>query len=111
MELSKEFKNKTLGYMLKNRYGLSFTKIQLIMAKLNINPKQLVKKLKKKDLDNISNLLINWNQIDYVLKNKIFFNKKHLIEIKSYRGLRYLLNYPANGQRTRSNAKTVKKLK
>lgn len=38
------------------------------------------------------------------------FNKKKLIEIKLYRGIRKIKGFPVRGQRTRSNGKTAKKL-
>jgi small subunit ribosomal protein S13 len=42
------------------------------------------------------------------------FNKKNilkLVELNTYRGRRHKLGYPVRGQRTRSNARTAKKLR
>jgi len=43
-------------------------------------------------------------------KNKIL-EKQNLVDLKHYRGLRKLKGFPVRGQRTRSNAKTAKKIK
>jgi small subunit ribosomal protein S13 len=111
MEFLEKNKNKILKYVLKNYYGLSLSKILLILSKLKLNQNSLVKDLKKSDSFKLMEILSQWNHLDFVIENKIFFNKKHLKEIKSYRGLRHTLHYPLNGQRTRANAKTVKFLR
>lgn len=35
---------------------------------------------------------------------------KNFIELKSYKGQRHVLNLPVRGQRSRSNARTIKRL-
>jgi small subunit ribosomal protein S13 len=42
-------------------------------------------------------------------KTKILKNIRFLIKIKCIKGLRHKLGFPVRGQRTRTNAKTVKK--
>jgi small subunit ribosomal protein S13 len=42
------------------------------------------------------------------LRKEILLNKKRLIEIKSYRGLRHRKGLPVRGQRTHTNARTRK---
>jgi small subunit ribosomal protein S13 len=44
------------------------------------------------------------------LKQQISNCKKHLLNIKSYRGIRHNYGFPIRGQRTRTNAKTSKRL-
>ena len=55
---------------------------------------------------NANSLLELSNQRD--LKEEKSVNISHLKSIKSYKGLRHSLRFPVRGQRTRSNAKTVK---
>jgi small subunit ribosomal protein S13 len=43
------------------------------------------------------------------LKNEIKERVAFLIKLKSFKGLRHILRYPARGQRTHTNAKTRKK--
>jgi small subunit ribosomal protein S13 len=42
------------------------------------------------------------------LRREVTMNIKRLTEIGSYRGLRHRRHLPARGQRTRTNARTVK---
>lgn len=62
-------------------------------------------KLKLVRLIENSKLLINSD-----LKRLVNMEQKKLVNIKSYRGLRKLKGFPVRGQRTRSNARTAKKL-
>lgn len=48
---------------------------------------------------------------DSELKRLISVEKEKFLELKCYKRNRFLLNLPAHGQRTRSNAKTRRKLK
>jgi small subunit ribosomal protein S13 len=53
--------------------------------------------------------------LNFVLANDLkrlkLLRKQHLINIKSYRGLRRKKGFPVRGQRTHTNAKTAKKLR
>lgn len=42
-------------------------------------------------------------------KNKIFKNILRYKKIRNYRGMRHILRLPVRGQRTHTNAKTIKK--
>lgn len=62
--------------------------------------------------DNLDKLLIvlKKNKEEYKT-NFIKTNINRLIKLNCYRGVRHRLGFPVRGQRTRSNAKTAKKLK
>ena len=69
----------------------------------DLSDKQVVKLLQI--IEN-SNVLVNTS----LKKHKeLFF--KHLVDVKSYRGLRRLRGLPVRGQRTHTNAKTIKRKK
>jgi len=42
------------------------------------------------------------------LKIKLDVRRSKLVDMKSYRGLRYMSGLPVNGQRTQTNARTCK---
>ncbi|MGX7589525.1 30S ribosomal protein S13 [Candidatus Vidania fulgoroideorum] len=77
-----------------NNLKIKFKKVK----EINNHEKIQVLKLLKKKLVGID------------LKKSIFLNIKRLIRIKSYRGSRHLKKLPSRGQRTRTNAKTVKRI-
>jgi small subunit ribosomal protein S13 len=70
-------------------------------------------RIKEKEKDAISALIeTNVNLIiKDDLKNEINKNIKKLKKIKAYKGFRHKLKLPVRGQRTKTNAKTRKKIK
>ena len=94
---------------LKKNYGINYIKINLIFTILKLNKNINLKKISKLEQKNLNHLLLIWKSLEHILKNKLFFNVKRLKEIKSYRGFRHSMKYPVRGQRTRTNAKTIKK--
>ena len=78
--------------------------------KSGLNTKKNLKFLKPKQ-----NLEINKNFINESIGKKLSNSSKENIEflfkIKTYRGIRHKLKYPARGQRTHTNAKTKQKFK
>lgn len=103
--------NKSLRYNFFNVYGLNKSNSNYICKSMGISSnfktinlnQKLIKKLNK--IVNEKSFLINND-----LKKKNIFLLKKIVDIKLYKGLRRLNGYPIKGQRTRTNAKTAKKL-
>ena len=57
--------------------------------------------------DNLNKILVKLNTNE----NSVKININRLIKVGSYRGSRHKFGFPVRGQRTRSNAKTARKLK
>lgn len=110
MEIQKTNKKFKFLKFLKSFYGVSFTKSRLICTILKVNPQIKLGKVTLREFNNVKKLLKNWNCVEYILKNDVYFNIKYLKEIKAYRGNRHLLKYPVRGQRTHRNSKTIKNL-
>nr|YP_010047262.1 ribosomal protein S13 [Eucampia zodiacus]QPJ79928.1 ribosomal protein S13 [Eucampia zodiacus] len=103
---------KTITYSLQKIFGLGNKTSHKICKKLGFSNNLKVNDLSKeqtflliKSIEQ-SSILINND-----LKKKNYTLLKTLIEIKSYKGLRRLSNLPVRGQRTHTNARTVKRLK
>ena len=103
--------HKPIRVALNSIFGIGKFYSNLFCRKLgfskNFNVIELTEdqKLKIVRLIDKSNILINSD-----LKRALNLDQKKLIQIKSYRGLRKLKGFPVRGQRTRSNARTAKKL-
>jgi small subunit ribosomal protein S13 len=78
--------------------------------KSGLNTKKNLKFLKPKQNLEINKNFIN-ESIGKKLSNSIKENIEFLFKIKTYRGIRHKLKYPARGQRTHTNAKTKQKFK
>lgn len=105
-------KKKSVYFALKkifgigNRSSIYFSKKLGFSVNLKIFELSLEHKLKLVRCIENSDVIIN-SELKRTLSNA----KKILIEIKSYKGLRRLKGFPVRGQRTRSNAKTSRKIK
>ena len=103
---------KSIYYSLQKIYGLNNSQVKFICKTLGYSLNVKISQLSKDQLNQLikfienSSIIIN-NDLKK-LNYKIF---KNLIDIKSYKGLRRLNNLPVRGQRTRTNAKTSRRLK
>jgi len=98
--------------ILKTIYGLGNTKISFLLIRLGINYDTLLYDLKKFRALKLNKKLL-------LLDKFYFFNflkereiNTHFIRTKigAYKGIKLLLGLPVNGQRTKTNAKTSKRL-
>jgi small subunit ribosomal protein S13 len=98
---------------LKKHDGINDKKALNIIIYLGLNPNNLYKSIPKNKLITlfkVLNFLKDEASIDTSLTNKIKSNINAKIKINSFSGKRHRLGYPVKGQRTRSNARTAKKL-
>lgn len=103
---------ETIKTSVKKIYGLGTFQINKLCKHLGV-----LENLKLKSLNNLQKVKIE----NFLTKNKILTGsdlkyknkalKNNLVEIKCYRGIRSLRGLPVRGQRTRSNAKTSKKIR
>ena len=107
-------KDKTkVFHFLKSFKGFDFKTIQLICYECGISKKSLIRNITKAQ----KNFILNW--MDANLFNLVFGEKlvkvgseyrKNLADLDSVRSFRFFNRLPVNGQRTKTNAKTAKKL-
>ncbi|MGX7576540.1 30S ribosomal protein S13 [Candidatus Vidania fulgoroideorum] len=100
--------NKNINKELTNIYGIGKNKSYKICKMLNIYNKKVFE-IKKKEIKSLITFLKK-NTIGFDLKNKLKKDLKKLIDINCYRGIRHKKRLPARGQRTRTNAKTSRKI-
>jgi small subunit ribosomal protein S13 len=94
---------------LKGIPGMGYLESKKICNFIGIPLKSKIKDLDIKKLTKLNKFLKFFNKnsnFKFKERNKILFE----INLKSYIGLRHFYSLPVSGQRTRSNAKTQKKL-
>ena len=104
---------KCVTYSLLSIFGLGKKKSQIICNYLGVGKYIKISQLtlsEKQELWRLTYKLYKFHVGDY-LKEQILSNIKRLKYISSYRGLRHHKHLPVRGQRTRSNAKTQKRIK
>jgi len=105
-------KKKILSLSFQKVYGIGKPLAKYITKKLGFAKNLKVKDLSKDQVLLILHMVERLNlKINKDLKKSKLTYLKFLIRIKSYRGLRRLKGLPVRGQRTRTNAKTCKKIR
>ena len=89
-------------------FGIGKSSAAAILEKAGIEGGKKVKDLSEDELDRIRRIIDNEYQTEGNLRSTVRMNIKRLMDIGCYRGLRHRRGLPANGQRTRTNARTRK---
>lgn len=97
-------------YSLIKLHGFGFQLARLMLNDLNIGYNCRIKDLNQNNIIKI----IKWVEnnkimIESTLKQKTILDINKLVSIKIYRGLRHVYGLPVRGQRTRTNASSVRK--
>ena len=99
--------NKRVEIGLTYVYGIGRSTSNTILAESEVAPDTYVKDLTEDEVrklrDKVDDLLVEGD-----LRRERSQNVKRLMEIGAYKGLRHRRGLPANGQRTKTNARTRK---
>lgn len=101
--------NKSLYIGLTKILGLNQQSAINICYNLGFNKLILFKDLTTIQLNRLQNFISQNYIIQSLLKKNKNLNIQRLMDNKSYRGRRHIMNLPVRGQRTRTNAQTVRK--
>ncbi len=101
---------KQMAYALTAVYGIGLSRAKTILKDLNIDPTIKPTGLST-DQENAIREKVESFRIEGDLKREIAANIKRLKDISSYRGSRHAKRLPARGQRTKTNARTLKGVK
>lgn len=102
--------DKQLAYGLTAVYGVGLSRSKEILSSLMIDPTIKPNNLSV-DQENAIREKVESFRIEGDLKRDVSSNIKRLKDIKSYRGSRHSGRLPSRGQRTKTNARTLKGLK
>jgi small subunit ribosomal protein S13 len=101
-------RNKRIDIALTAIYGIGRTSAIDILSKANVDRATRTYQLTETDIANIRKVILQHHTVEGDLRKEVSLNKKRLIEIKAYRGLRHRRGLPVRGQRTHTNARTRK---
>lgn len=101
---------KQLEYALTAVYGVGNSRARMILKELNIQSTRKVPDLSTEE-ENAIREKIELYRIEGELKRDTAANVKRLKDIKAYRGMRHAKRLPTRGQRTKTNARTLKGIK
>jgi small subunit ribosomal protein S13 len=98
---------KQLAYALTAVYGIGLPRAKKILNDLKIDPTLKPTSLSTEQ-ENAVREKVESYRIEGDLKREVASNIKRLKDIQSYRGSRHAKRLPARGQRTKTNARTLK---
>lgn len=100
--------NKHCAISLTYVFGIGRTSALEILKKAGIEGAKKIRDLSEEELDKVRRIIDEEYQTEGNLRSAVRMNIKRLMDIGCYRGLRHRRGLPANGQRTRTNARTRK---
>lgn len=102
--------NKHLSYGLTSVFGVGLPRSKSILAELGIEETTKPSELTTEQENAIREKIESFT-IEGELKRQVSADIKRLKDIQTYRGSRHAKRLPARGQRTKTNARTLKGVK
>ena len=99
--------NKHLDIGLTALFGIGISRARKILKEVGIDPNMKADALSVEE-ENAIRKVIETMSIEGTLKREIASNVKRLKDIKAYRGVRHMRRLPVNGQRTKTNSRTIR---
>ncbi len=103
--------NKRTEISLTYIFGIGRSTAQKICKEADVNMDKKMRDLSEEEIARIRNYIEKNLKVEGELKTEQSMNIKRLKDIKCYRGIRHIKRLPVRGQRTRTNARTVKGVK
>jgi small subunit ribosomal protein S13 len=100
--------NKRVAISLRYIYGIGPKNAQDIVDQLGIPEARRVNQLTDDEVLRIRELIDRTYRVEGDLRREEAMNKKRLMDMACYRGLRHRKGLPVRGQRTHTNARTRK---
>ena len=104
-------KDKKIWVSLQYIYGIGPTLSRKVLSSSGVDADIKVRDISDEEISRIREVIDKEHRVEGELRREINLNVKRLVEIGSYRGIRYRRNLPVRGQRTRTNARTKRGLR
>ena len=101
-------RDKRIDIGLSYIYGIGRKTAEKILDATGVEPSTRVRDLTEDDATKLRSYIDKNCKVECDLRRDLAFSIKRLIEIGSYRGLRHRKKLPVRGQRSKTNARTVK---
>jgi small subunit ribosomal protein S13 len=102
-------RNKKVPYSLSYIHGIGLTTAKLLCEEAKVDLETRVQDLTEEQIVALRNAISDLGyKVEGELRSQVAMNIKRLKDVGAYRGLRHRRSLPANGQRTKTNARTRK---
>jgi small subunit ribosomal protein S13 len=89
-------------------YGIGGTLAEKIISQASIDPNTRTHALTEEQVTQLRAIIESNHKVEGSLRGEVNMNIRRLMDTGAYRGLRHRRGLPANGQRTKTNARTRK---
>ena len=101
-------RDKRVSIALTYIFGIGQTTAESIVSQASIDPQTRINSLTEEQLNSLRAIIEASYKVEGSLRGETTMNIKRLMDVGCYRGLRHRRGLPANGQRTKTNARTRK---
>lgn len=101
-------RDKRVEISLTYIFGIGLTTSKKVLTAVGVNPDTRVKDLTDEEVNRLREFIDRNYRVEGDLRREVALNIKRLQEIGCYRGIRHRRKLPVRGQRTRTNARTLR---
>ena len=101
-------RDKRVAIGLTYIFGIGHTMANRIASQARIDPQTRISELSEDQVNSLRSIIEVSHKVEGSLRGETTMNIKRLMDVGCYRGLRHRRGLPANGQRTKTNARTRK---
>lgn len=102
--------NKKVYKVLSDNYGLGIKLALFYCRKVGLNKNSSSDDITKDQIKLLTKLISQSSRVGVELKRSTVISIQNKIKLRSYQGIRHTQGLPVNGQNTKNNAKTSRRL-
>lgn len=101
-------RDKRVEYALLSIFGIGLTSSRQIIAQAGVSSDTRVRDLTESEVGKLRDIIEREYRVEGDLKRQLAMSIRRLQEIRCYRGIRHARHLPVRGQKTKSNARTLR---
>jgi small subunit ribosomal protein S13 len=101
-------RDKRIEYALLSIFGIGLTSSRKILSDTGISPDARVRDLTESETIRLRDELERNYRVEGDLRRQLDMSIRRLKELRCYRGIRHTRHLPVRGQKTKSNARTLR---
>jgi small subunit ribosomal protein S13 len=101
-------RDKRVEYALLSIFGIGLTSSRKILADTGISPDARVRDLTESETIRLREEIERNYRVEGDLRRQLDMSIRRLKELRCYRGIRHTRHLPVRGQKTKSNARTLR---
>ena len=101
-------RDKRVEYALLSIFGIGLTSSRNIVAQAGVSPETRVRDLTESEVNKLRDIIEREYRVEGDLRRQLNMAVRRLQEIRCYRGIRHTRHLPVRGQKTKSNARTLR---